>query len=369
MIMKETMSLFVLLCISFLSFGQTDTVKQQVGENPDTLLTTDSLEREEGLYVEIKTNKGTIVCKLDFEKVPLTVANFVGLAEGSIDNVAKKPGEPYYDGIMFHRVVPNFMIQGGDPTGTGRGGPGYMFPDEFHPSLKHDRPGILSMANAGPGTNGSQFFITHVATPHLDNKHSVFGHVIEGMEVVNNIVQYDVIEKVTILRVGEKAEAFRPGSHEAFHTILQIVKEAVKEREVEKEKLKEIQKKEDENAKKLVSKKYPDAVKTNSGLRYIINKNGRGKTPKKGTLVSVHYTGKFLNGTVFHSSRDFKKPFAFKVGVGDVIKGWDEAVLTMKKGEKRTLIIPPKLGYGERIAAGVIPPNSWLIFDVELLDF
>jgi peptidylprolyl isomerase len=261
------------------------------------------------------------------------------------------------------------MIQGGDPTGTGRGGPGYMFPDEFDPSLKHDRPGILSMANAGPGTNGSQFFITHVPTPHLDNKHSVFGHVIEGMEVVNSIAQYDVIEKLTIQRVGEKAEAFKTGSHEAFDKLNEIIKEAVKEREVAKEKLKEQQDKDNEKARELVKKQFPDAIKTKSGLRYIVDKTGRGKTPKKGTMISVHYTGKFLDGTVFHNSSEYKKPFSFKVGVGDVIKGWDEAFLTMKKGEKRTLIIPPELGYGNRIAAGVIPPNSWLIFDVELVDF
>lgn len=360
--------LLVIILTSFLSFSRTDTLKQPVEENPD-LSSTDNQEREDGLYAEIKTNKGTIICKLAFKKVPLTVANFVGLAEGSIDNVARKPGEPYYDGIMFHRVVPNFMIQGGDPTGTGRGGPGYMFPDEFHPSLKHDRPGILSMANAGPGTNGSQFFIIRVATPHLDNKHSVFGHVIEGMEVVNSITQYDIIEKVTILRVGEKAEAFKSGSHEAFNTLQEIVKEAVKESEIVKKKLKEKQEKENEKAKELVKKQFTDAVKTKSGLMYIITENGRGKTPKKGTRVTLHYTGKFLDGAVFHNSRDYKKPFSFKVGVGDVIKGWDEAFLTMKKGEKRTLIIPPELAYGNRIAAGVIPPNSWLIFDVELIDF
>jgi len=173
----------------------------------------------EGLFAELKTTKGTILVSLEFEKTPLTVTNFVGLAEGTIKNTAKSPGEPYFDGIIFHRVIADFMIQGGDPEGKGYGGPGYNFPDEFHPELKHDRPGILSMANAGPGTNGSQFFITHKATPHLNNMHSVFGHVIEGIDVVNSIEQGDTIEKMTIIRKGEKAEAFK-ADQETFEALI-----------------------------------------------------------------------------------------------------------------------------------------------------
>ncbi len=176
-------------------------------------------QQKEGVFVELQTTRGTIVLSMEFEKTPLTVTNFVGLAEGKI-NSSRGEGVRYYDGLTFHRVVSGFVIQGGDPAGNGTGGPGYTFSDEFHPQLRHDRPGILSMANAGPGTNGSQFFITLSPTPHLDDRHSVFGHVVEGMDVVLGIKQGDVIERVNVIRVGEKAESFN-ADQESFDKLLE----------------------------------------------------------------------------------------------------------------------------------------------------
>ena len=149
------------------------------------------MTRAPGTYAILETSQGNIVCRLFEKEAPQTVANFIGLAEGTKEftdpKTGKKTKRPFFDGLAFHRVIPSFMIQGGCPLGTGTGGPGYKFADEFHPSLRHDRPGKLSMANSGPGTNGSQFFVTVAATPWLDNRHSIFGEVIEGQEIATKI--------------------------------------------------------------------------------------------------------------------------------------------------------------------------------------
>ena len=307
---------------------------------------------KEGMYAKIKTNKGDIMLELEFEKTPLTVANFVGLAEGKIKNNKKEVGEPYYNGLKFHRVIADFMIQGGCPDGNGMGGPGYQFPDEIHPDLKHSGPGILSMANAGPGTNGSQFFITHKETPWLDGKHTVFGKVTEGQDVVDAIAQDDKIIEIDIIRKGENAKKFDS--------------KAIFDKELEK-----LEKQAAEKAKK--AKEAIDALKkgakvTSSGLAYKIIKKGTGAKAEAGKTVSVHYTGKLSNGTKFDSSYDRNQPIEFELGRGRVIKGWDEGISLLNVGSKATFIIPPDLAYGARGAGGVIPPNATLIFDVELVE-
>jgi peptidylprolyl isomerase len=313
--------------------------------------------RPDGLYAEMTTKKGAILIALEFEKTPLTVANFVGLAEGSIDFDNRPAGRPFYDGLVFHRMIPDFMIQGGDPLGNGTGGPGYRFPDELYPDLKHFGPGILSMANSGPNTNGSQFFITHKATPWLDGFHAVFGRVVEGQEVINTISQGDRIEKVRIIRVGSKAASFKI-DQEVFDSLAREAPERQRENAVRARKL----------ALEEIEKRWPDAEKTASGLRYLVLKRGSGgKSPEYGTAVTVHYTGQRLNGLVFDSSHQRGQPATFEIG--RVIQGWNEALTSMRKGEKRTLIIPPELAYGDRGYMGVIPPNEFLIFEVELLDF
>lgn len=316
--------------------------------------------QKDGMYAEFDTSKGKILCLLEFEKTPLTVANFVGLAEGTKELGAGQgtSGHKFYDGLTFHRVIPDFMIQAGCPLGTGTGGPGYTFPDEIDPTLKHTGPGILSMANAGPGTNGSQFFITHVATPWLDGKHTVFGRVIQGQDVVNAIEGGDTINSLTIIRVGEAAQSFK-SDQAAFDGLLSSIDERAREKERAAE----------EKAQKQIEEQWPNAITTPSGLRYVVVEEGIGeKTPSKGATVKAHYTGKLLDGTKFDSSYDRGQPIEFPVGSGRVIKGWDEAFLSMKKGEKRVLIIPPELGYGPA-GRGPIPPNATMVFDVELVDF
>ncbi|WJJ95963.1 peptidylprolyl isomerase [Algibacter luteus] len=307
---------------------------------------------QDGLYAKFNTTKGEILIALEYKKTPGTVGNFVALAEGNLENKVKPQGTPYYDGLKFHRVIPDFMVQGGCPQGSGAGNPGYQFDDEFHPDLRHDGPGVLSMANAGPGTNGSQFFITHIETPWLDNKHTVFGKVEHGQEVVDAIAQGDKIESIEILRQGTEAEAFN--AVEAFRTF-----EGSREKRLAEAKA---------AAEAELDKLAAGFSKTESGLRYQIIQEGAGVKAEKGKTVSVHYKGQLSDGTVFDSSYKRNAPIDFPLGVGQVIPGWDEGIQLLKVGDKARLVIPSNLAYGSAGAGGVIPPDATLVFDVELMD-
>lgn len=306
---------------------------------------------QDGLYAKFNTSRGEILVHLEFEKTPGTVGNFVALAEGNLENSVKPQGTPYYDGLKFHRVIPDFMIQGGCPQGTGTGNPGYKFDDEFHPDLKHDGPGVLAMANSGPGTNGSQFYITHIATDWLDGKHTVFGKVIEGQDVVDAIAQGDTIEGLEIIREGDAAKNFN--AIEAFRTF-----EGSREKRIAAER---------EAARAELDKLAAGFEETKSGLRYQIIQKGNGKKAEKGQTVSVHYKGQLADGTVFDSSYKRNSPLDFQVGVGQVIPGWDEGICLLNVGDKARLVIPSDLGYGSAGAGGAIPPDAVLVFDVELM--
>lgn len=345
----------------------------------------------DGVFAEIKTPKGVVICKLAYDKAPLTVANFVGLAEGTRKNT-HVDGKPYFDGLTFHRVEKGFVIQGGDPAGNGSGGPGYAFPDEFSPELRHDRAGTLSMANSGPCTNGSQFFITLAPTPHLDNRHSVFGYVVDGMDVAQKIEVGDRME-VKIVRAGDAAKAFNSDDKtfaalktEALRKFLLfacgelskqvdgVKKEVAASAEYGAEQkamaLKNIA--EAESFFKEMSTDLPVMTASASGLLSAVRVPGTGAPVAKGDKVQVHYTGRLFNGMKFDSSLERGKPLPVTAGTGEVIAGWDEALLSMKRGEKRRIVVPSNLAYGENgfpdgRGGYAIPPNAMLIFDLEVL--
>ena len=341
----------------------------------------------DGLFADIETNKGHIVVKLNYKEVPTTVANFVTLAEGKNNFVkVEYKGKPFYNGTIFHRVIDGFMIQGGDPTGTGMGDPGYRFEDEFVPSLKHSKKGILSMANSGPNTNGSQFFITQVPTPHLDGRHTVFGETVKGEEVIDAIAKAprngqdrpneDIkIKNITIVANGKDAEKF--DAVKVFDNYFKSVAEREKEKE---ERVKRA------SAKFLeeIKVQEPQAKVLPSGVKIFTINNGEGKQPKQTEFAMVNYAGYLRNGALFDSNikeveesygkyqamRDQQNgyqpiPFPYTPSA-QLIPGFKEALLTMKVGDKIRVFIPATLGYGEAGAGDVIPPNSDLIFDIEI---
>ena len=333
-----------------------------------------------GLYAEIVTDKGIILLELADEKAPLTVANFVGLAEGKLkvfDTIEHT--KPYYNGVKFHRVIANFMIQGGDPTGTGSGGPGYKFFDEADNGLMHTGPGILSMANAGPATNGSQFFITHVATPHLNGKHTVFGKVISGQDVVDAIAQGDVMNEVNIIRKGFKCKfSYKPSKvfkaeYARLAELAKIEEERrVKLRALDNVRLAECKARDIPEYKayfyEMIKKDHPNVLQTESGLVYEILEDGTGEHPEKGDGIALHYTGTHVYGDKFDSSVDRNAPLNFDYLVMGLIPGFNEGVGLSKEGMKITLYIPYYLAYGPQGRMPTIPPYSDLIFELDILE-
>ena len=341
----------------------------------------------DGLFADIETTKGHIVVKLNYKEVPTTVANFVTLAEGKNNFVkVEYKGKPFYNGTIFHRVIDGFMIQGGDPTGTGMGDPGYRFEDEFVPSLKHSKKGILSMANSGPNTNGSQFFITQVPTPHLDGRHTVFGETVKGEEVIDAIAKAprngqdrpneDIkIKNITIIANGKDAQKF--DAVKVFDNYFKSVAEREKEKE---ERVKRA------SAKFLeeIKVQEPQAKVLPSGVKIFTINNGEGKQPKQTEFAMVNYAGYLRNGALFDSNikeveesygkyqamreqQNGYQPIPFpSTPSAQLIPGFKEALLTMKVGDKIRVFIPATLGYGEAGAGDVIPPNSDLIFDIEI---
>jgi peptidylprolyl isomerase len=307
-----------------------------------------------GLFARLVTSKGDIVVQLEYEKAPLTVGNFVGLAEGRLD--ASK-GKKYFDGLSFHRVVPGFVVQTGDPKNDGTGGPGYEFPNEIDGSLKYDAEGVVGMANSGPNTNGSQFFITMKPVPELDGGYSIFGKVVKGMETVKQISQGDKLVKVEIVRNGSAARGFKADQkawNERATPLVASIKKAADDKRAA-----------DISA---IKQKWPDLVADADGIFQKTLKAGSGNTPTAGQTVSVAYKGMLVSGQVFDQSDFHGGPVDFQVGVGRIIPGWDKVVMQMKKGEKRMIVIPPELAYGSRgTPGGPIAPDSFLAFEVELV--
>ena len=329
------------------------------------------------IYASIETSKGTIKANLYYDLTPVTVANFISLADGENKEVSEQyKGKKYYNGITFHRVIPDFMIQGGDPTGTGSGSPGYNFKDEFIDELKHNSAGILSMANAGPATNGSQFFITHKETPWLDGVHTVFGKVVVGQEIVDKIEQGDSIINIEIIREGSSAKRFNAPKIFSNH----FKEEEKRKKEAEKAlvKLKN-------NVSNIHKELKEKASETSTGLKFFINEKGNGEMVDENKTILTHYAVYFEDGNLLDTSIldvaekynmfDSRRaqaggysPIEAKVGPKDMmIQGFKEGLKLLKIGDKATLFLPYYLAYGETESRG-IPAKSNLIFEVEIVD-
>jgi peptidyl-prolyl cis-trans isomerase A (cyclophilin A) len=341
------MSFFKLLFVSFLMI----------------VISCDTVHPSDGMYADIQTDKGTIVLQLHFKETPITVANFISLAEGTNPRVHDSlHGRAFYDGLPFHRVIADFLIQGGDIQRDGKGNPGYTFEDEFPRDsvgelvFTHDSKGVLSMANSGPNTNGSQFFITHKETPWLDGKHTVFGKAIDGLNVLDSIQQGDEIISVAIIKKGSLAEKF--DSEEAI--------QIARDEKLQKQLLVAKARKNDSIAFSLKMNESKATI-LRSGLKILFLENGVGKKVVNGDKLKVHYKGFFIDGKPFDSSYKRQKPFEFILGVDRVIEGWTEGISLLKVGGKARLFIPYKLAYGNE-GYGPIPEKSKLIFEVEIIE-
>jgi len=395
--------ILVLLFLGILSL-QAQTAKKPVTSTKKANTTTKKAPKTtavtEGIFATIATNKGNIIIQLEFQKTPVTVANFVALAEGKNTFITndKLKGKPFYDGLKFHRVIADFMIQGGDPQGNGSGGPGYAFKDEIT-DLKFDKGGILAMANSGPATNGSQFFITHKDTPWLNGKHTIFGHVIQGQDIVNKIAQDDVILKITITKKGTVAKAFdAPKVFSNYYA--NKAEDAKKQAAIDAENQKK-QAEAQAEANRVYLEKYGSviaakkaylttekatATTTPSGLVYKITQKGTGVKPVDGTTFNFNYAGYFEDGNLFDSNyeevcKTFGKydanraaqngyrAFPFEAGKKDgMIPGFLEGLSLLSYGDKALIFIPSNLAYGEKGAGGIIPPNTTLIFEIEMVE-
>jgi peptidyl-prolyl cis-trans isomerase A (cyclophilin A) len=398
---KIKFSILFLVCFSMMTVSAQTTKKTAAKPAAkSTKKVTTAPVADLGIFAEIETSKGKIIIQLEYKKTPVTVANFISLAEGTNASVADAnlKGKPFYNGLKFHRVIPDFMIQGGDPAGNGSGGPGYSFKDEFT-DAKFDKAGILAMANSGPKTNGSQFFITHKETSWLTGKHTIFGYVTKGQDVVNAIKQDDLINKITIVRKGADAKKFDAPKIFADYMANKAgddAKDAAlasenqkKQAEMQAQKMAEYKTKFGPviaaKAKYLTDTKAT-ATETASGVRYKLLQAGSGKKPVEGNNVLIHYAGYLEDGTLFDSSyetvnKEFGKfdenrakqngyqPFPFPYGKKDgLIPGFLEGLSLMNLGDKALIYIPAKLGYGDKGAGNVIPPNANIIFEIEMLE-
>ena len=340
-------SFYAILCLSIITLSSCDSKYKDL---------------EEGIYADIVTKNGSIICELYPNEAPMTVANFITLAEGTNEKVTDSlKGEKYFNGLTFHRVVPDFVVQGGDPLANGRGGPGYVFQDEFAKDTanalihKHDGAGVLSMANPGPDSNGSQFFITFKPTPWLDGKHTVFGSVKKGMEVVDSIKAKDKIVSVNIVRLGNKAKSF-----DAVEVFNQGIKDFDK---IIADKL--AKQKQAEKAFK-ATMDIDKAVETKSGLKILTLQKGKGKKVTETSTNTTHYTVYLASGKKIQSSRDANREFTFNLSKVPMIEGFKEGILTMKQGGKARFFIPYQLAYKEA-GGGPFPPKSDVVFDIEVL--